>query len=144
MSDSLQENVVSIETYEQMRRRPIDGPAAQTLREVGRLTSDRLETLLERMMDRVDDALFERAEKAESNMLQTRYFDAMRELRIIRRDISADFIALFTTAFSEGIPRSSESGGLDLDWDSEGTGMGLVREVEDGDRCFSPRPCRYE
>ncbi|UCE77504.1 MAG: DUF1631 domain-containing protein [Gammaproteobacteria bacterium] len=126
MSDSLQKNVVNIEAYEQMRRRPIDGPGAQTLREVGRLTSDRLETLLERMMDRVDDALFERAEKAENNMLQTRYFDAMRELRIIRRDISEDFIALFTTWFNEGIPRSSASGGLALDWDSEGPGIGLV------------------
>ncbi len=124
MSDSVKKNVVSIEAYEQMRRSPIDGPGADSLREAGRLTTERLKALLERMMDRVDDALFERAEKAENNMLQTRYFDAMRELRIIRRDISEDFIALFTTWFNEGIPRSMETGGLDLDWDSPA--MGLV------------------
>jgi len=109
MSDSVKKNVVSIEAYEQTRRSPIDGPGADSLREAGRLTTERLKALLERMMDRVDDALFERAEKAENNMLQTRYFDAMRELRIIRSDISEDFIALFTTWFNEGMPRSMET-----------------------------------
>ena len=126
MPDSVQKNVVSLEAYEQMRRSPIDGPGAQSLREAGRLTTDRLNTLLERMMDRVDDALFERAEKAENNMLQTRYFDAMRELRLIRRDISEDFITLFTTWFNEGIPRDKETGGLELDWENDSPAMGLV------------------
>ena len=126
MSDPVQKNVVSIEAYEQMRRSPMDGPGAQSLREAGRLTTDRLNTLLERMMDRVDDALFERAEKAENNMLQTRYFDAMRELRLIRRDISEHFITLFTTWFNEGIPRDKETGGLELDWENDSPAMGLV------------------
>ncbi len=130
MSDLSPKNVVSFETYEQMRRAPMDGPGAESLREAGRLTTDRLRTLLERMMDRVDDALFERAEKAESNMLQTRYFDAMRELRIIRREISEDFASLFAKCFNEGIPRNQESCGLDLSWEGDSPAMGLV-ETDD-------------
>ena len=99
MSDSMQKNVVSLESYGQLRRSLDDTPEKRVLREAARLASDRLQALIERMMDRVDDALFERAEKAENNALQTRYFDAMRELRIVRQDIEQDFISLFVSGF---------------------------------------------
>lgn len=78
------------------------------------------------MMDSVDDALFSRAEKAENNMIQTQYFDAMRELRIIRKDIENDFLTRFKTHFDRGIPRpSSETGIAGLDSDG-GSDLGLV------------------
>jgi hypothetical protein len=126
MSNSSPENVVNLDAYEQMRRAPVDGPGAQPLREAGRLATDRLQILLERMMDRVDDALFERAEKAENNSLQTCYFDAMRELRIIRGDISTDFMSLFTRWFSEGVPRERQESNLDLSWEADTPTIGLV------------------
>lgn len=44
-----------------------------------------------RMMDKVDDALFAMADKAESNTLQTTYFEAMRELRIKRPGMESEF-----------------------------------------------------
>ena len=43
------------------------------------------------MMDRVDDALFELAEKADNNNTQSVYFEAMREVRIQRSGIEAKF-----------------------------------------------------
>lgn len=114
MSDSMQKNVVSLESYGQLRRGLDDTPEKRVLREAARLASDRLHALIERMMDRVDDALFERAEKAENNALQTRYFDAMRELRIVRQDIEQDFISLFVSGFDSGLCQNIADTELEL------------------------------
>lgn len=51
-----------------------------------------LNGLLAKMLDGADDALFELADKAQSPVQQTQYFDAMRELRIKRRGVEARFI----------------------------------------------------
>jgi hypothetical protein len=126
MSDTAKENVVSLDDYGQMRRGLGNGPGTQALREVRDLASNRLKEHVGRMMEKVDDALFARAEKAESNMAQTRYFDAMRELRIIRQDIEDDFIAGFNARFNQGVPRpgqGSQSFSLNFEDDSA---LGLV------------------
>ncbi|MGD8854026.1 MAG: DUF1631 family protein, partial [Gammaproteobacteria bacterium] len=106
MSSSERKNVISMQSHGQLRRGVKGSPEARVLREAVRLASDLLRTIIARMMDKVDDALFERAEKAESHALQIRYFDAMRELRIVRGDIEETFVALFTAAFTDGIPRN--------------------------------------
>ncbi len=51
------------------------------------LANGRLMSLSRHMLDQVDDALFERAERAENNAVQTAFFDAMREVRLQRREI---------------------------------------------------------
>ena len=43
------------------------------------------------MFDQADDALFDMADRAASNMDQNIYFDAMRELRIKRRGMEMEF-----------------------------------------------------
>ena len=91
MSDSIKIIVFSIEDYGQIRR-SISGPGSKALRVIRDQATSSLETYIEVMLDSVDDALFSRAEKAESNMIQTQYFDAMRELRIIRKDIENDLL----------------------------------------------------
>lgn len=63
---------------------------------LGRI-SDRLEALFEN----VDDALFDMAEKAESNMLQTHYFDGMRELRRKRQLVERLFNEGLRNKFAE-------------------------------------------
>ena len=126
MSDTAKENVVNLDDYGQMRRGLGSGPGTQALREVRDLASNRLKQHVGRMMEKIDDALFARAEKAESNMVQTRYFDAMRELRIIRQDIEDDFIAGFNARFNQGVPRpgqGSQSFNLNFEDDSA---LGLV------------------
>ncbi|MCO6412022.1 MAG: DUF1631 domain-containing protein [Thiogranum sp.] len=127
MSDRTEKNIVNLEDYGQIRRGLGNGPGCQALRDAHKLASERLRHLIEHMMDKVDDALFSRAEKAENNMAQTQYFDAMRELRIIRKDIEEDFTALLTTRFNKGVPRSTEmSGSLSLSWDEGNSELGLV------------------
>ncbi len=58
-----------------------------------------LSTLLKRMLDNADDTLFELADKAESNVLQSSYFDAMRELRMQREVIENRFSQYIETGF---------------------------------------------
>lgn len=50
--------------------------------------AERIQTLF----DRADDTFFDLADKAESNTIQTLYFDAMRQLRMDRKDIEQRFI----------------------------------------------------
>ena len=126
MSDFANENVVNLDDYGQMRRGFGNGPGTQALREIRDLASSRLKQHVSRMMEKVDDALFARAEKAENNMAQTTYFDAMREMRIIREDIEEDFIAGFNSRFNQGVPRnkgSSESLSLSFE---DNPSIGLV------------------
>lgn len=67
---------------------------------------------LAEMFDHVDDALFDAADKAESNKIQALFFDGMRELRIQRPHIERDFhqklsmrFQLFIDSFS---PKQAE------------------------------------
>ena len=125
MSESIKKNVVNLGDYGQIRR-SISGPGSKALRVIRDQAASMLGKHIGTLMDSVDDALFSRAEKAESNMVQTRYFDAMREMRIIRKDIESDFSVNFLGNFDRGIPRVSTEAGfanLNLDGDSD---VGLV------------------
>ncbi|TCK18981.1 uncharacterized protein DUF1631 [Thiogranum longum] len=126
MSNSSRKKVVSLEDYGQIRRSIGSGPGSKALRIIRDQSLSTLEKHIETMLDSVDDALFSRAEKAESNMVQTQYFDAMRELRIIRKDIEGDFLTQFKSHFDRGIPRPSlqnSTSGLGMDGDSD---LGLI------------------
>ena len=128
MSESTNRNVVNLEEFGQMRRGLGSGAGTQALRGVRELATATLTRDLARMMEKIDDALFARAEKAENNTAQTQYFDAMRELRIIRKDIEEDFLSRFQNQFNQGIPRASQfSAGFSLNWeDDDASDMGLV------------------
>ena len=126
MSESIKKNVVNLEDYGQIRRSISAGPGSKALRAIRDQATASLNKSIETMLDSVDDALFSRAEKAENNMAQTQYFDAMRELRIIRKDIENDFISNFKQHFDCGIPRPASQGGLpDLNLEGE-SDLGLV------------------
>ncbi|MEA3242597.1 MAG: DUF1631 family protein, partial [Pseudomonadota bacterium] len=128
MSDSTIRNVVNLEDFGQMRRGLGSGAGAQALRGIRELATATLTRDLAQMMEKIDDTLFARAEKAENNMSQTQYFDAMRELRIIRKDIEADFLSRFHDQFNQGVPRASQlSTSFSLNWeDDDESGLGLV------------------
>lgn len=117
-------NVVNLGDFGQLKKViDNDGPAGRTLRECKELAAKRLRTAIERMMEKVDDALFSRAEKAENNQSQTMYFDAMRELRIIRNDIEEAFLIDYRARFDRGMPRSSSlENGIKLNWESDDGG----------------------
>ncbi|HFD81010.1 MAG TPA: DUF1631 domain-containing protein [Gammaproteobacteria bacterium] len=120
MSDTAKTNVVNLESYGQRQRVPGNSPAGSALRAVRQLALENLRGQIERVMEKVDDALFARAEKAENNMAQTRYFDAMRELRIIRKDIEEDFVAKFGSDFDQGIPRQVDNtASFSVNWEDD-------------------------
>ncbi|KMQ73973.1 DUF1631 domain-containing protein [Marinobacter subterrani] len=60
-----------------------------------------LKSVLGRFFDRADDALFELADKAGSNLDQTAYFDAMRELRLRRKSMVVSILQYVSQAFNE-------------------------------------------
>ncbi len=60
-----------------------------------------LDTLLSEFFDGSDDALFNMADKAGSNQEQTAYFDAMRELRLRRKNMSLAILQWVSRAFNE-------------------------------------------
>lgn len=84
---------------------------------------------LQDMFDKIDDALFELAEKATSNCEQNIFFESMREVRLKRIDTEAQyadlfgngFVALFNqtgssseTAFTQNASEPSVDSGLSL------------------------------
>ncbi|MFO7993988.1 MAG: DUF1631 domain-containing protein [Marinobacter sp.] len=71
--------------------------------------------------DRADDALFELADKAATNQDQTAYFDAMRELRLRRKNMTVSVLQYVSRAFNEigSFRPAGGSGSLDeVDQDS--------------------------
>lgn len=54
---------------------------------------------LQTLFDEVDDALFDMAERAESNQEQSLYFEAMRDLRLKRQGIERTFADRFAGGF---------------------------------------------
>lgn len=61
--------------------------------------AEQIRQLLRPVFENADDALFELAERAESNQGQGRFFDAMRELRLKRQRLEMAFIQGYSEAF---------------------------------------------
>ena len=77
------------------------------------LTLKRSHDLASTLLDNVDDALFDLAEKAESNAAQTQFFDGMREVRKRRpllERLLGEQVARNFNDFASGQPRVSRSG----------------------------------
>jgi hypothetical protein len=127
MSETVKKNIVNLEEYGQMRRGLGTGAGTKALRTIRELAASNLTHHIGRMMEKIDDALFARAEKAENNIIQTQYFDAMREMRIVRKDIEEDFINGFHSRFNQGVPRqTSDSESFNLNWDDDDSSLSLV------------------
>jgi hypothetical protein len=78
------------------------------------LTLKRSHDLAATLLDNVDDALFDLAEKAESNAAQTQFFDGMREIRKRRPLLERLFgeqVARNFNEFASGHPRATRASG---------------------------------
>jgi len=60
-----------------------------------------LQNLLRDLFDKVDDAMFELADKADNNQDQNLYFDSMREVRIRRRAMETAFFRHIDIGFAQ-------------------------------------------
>ncbi len=97
----------SVVPFSRNREPKFDMPAnsGQILRECRDRFDRQLRPLVQRMFESADDTLFQYADKATNNTLQATYFDAMRELRLQRREMEGRFQHSLSQAF-----RSFEQG----------------------------------
>ena len=66
------------------RRRVADARAHELVATCRSHVADTLPRLMQELFEHVDDELYQLADKSASDVLQTRYFDSMRELRKLR------------------------------------------------------------
>src|SRR5690625_3395990 len=81
-------NIVDLGAHQDPRNERV-GNLLESVRDT---SVQQLKTLGDGMFERVDDALFDLAEKAENNAVQTQYFDGMREVRKKRALVERRFL----------------------------------------------------
>ncbi|HET8899099.1 MAG TPA: DUF1631 domain-containing protein [Rhodanobacteraceae bacterium] len=95
-------------------RQPTDERGGELLRAVRGIATTRSQALISSLFENVDDALFDLAEKAESNAVQTQYFDGMREVRKKRQLVERmfiDYVGRSVIEFANAAPASTADGG---------------------------------
>jgi len=65
--------------------------ATEVIEDCRKIMNSRLKALIHNLLDNTDDALFELADKAETNTIQCKYFDSMRIVRFKRQEIEDAF-----------------------------------------------------
>ncbi len=103
------------------------GLAISRLRE---LLRPALTDRLKRVLDHVDDAFFDLADKAENNQQQMVYFDAMRELRLKSKVIEGDFVAWVMKDFEHYLNPAILRRRADKDSSHENEQLSLVETDE--------------
>lgn len=86
------------------RNGPRPAPTSGLLQECRHRVSDHLGRYMADTLERLDDALFARAGKG----AQSRYFDAIREVRLKKDTLQERFLEQVAGGFLHGIPRSSD------------------------------------
>lgn len=120
--------VVHMNEYERSRKGPDQRRTNELLRACRDQAKQHLCEAVGRMLDKVDDALFGLAEKAENNTIQSQYFDAMREVRIKRSEMERIFQTALIDGFNNAVaPPSPDSTGSR---DTESLELDLVSDNE--------------
>ena len=83
------------------QRMTLDAQATALVADCRVTVGDSLRRLLQAMFDRLDDALYETADKAESHNVQFHYLDAMRDMRKQRASIESVFLGRSLDRFDE-------------------------------------------
>ena len=89
--------------------------SANLISECRNMASEKLAKSLSDMMGRVDDALFELAEKAQNNIEQSHYFDAMRDVRLKRANIESGFRKQLIERCNLDAPSTAEQMNVPMD-----------------------------
>ncbi len=100
-----QSKVVKIADHEASRQNRRKRDSRAILDECQKLAVERLVRAFPIMMDKVDDALFDRVNQSESAADHSVYFDTMREMRLKRSDINAEFKKRFGELSQEVVQR---------------------------------------
>ncbi len=118
MSDTNHRNVVHFDKHGKA-----DHQGASLISECRNMASEKLAGSLSDMMGRVDDALFELAEKAENNIEQSHYFDAMRDVRLKRASIESEFRKQLIERCNLDTPPEAEAAAPQVD-----SGLSLIED----------------
>ena len=101
------DNVISFEqSADGARRRIADSRSKQIVGAIHNLLDEILPRLMQDLFERLDDELYALADSSGNDALQSRYFEAMRELRVLRESIEHEFhhsrVREFETFWSRG------------------------------------------
>ena len=91
MADKISGNIVQIQDYAGLTKKSGPSNSSRLLQDCRNTVLERTADALARAMDNVDDSLFALADKASNNTLQIHYFDAMREIRLKRKEIETSY-----------------------------------------------------
>jgi len=87
------DNIISFEqTADSARRRVADTKHKHLLASIRIKLLETLPRLMQDLFEHLDDELYELADKSANDMLQTRYFEAMRELRKLRESVEQSYV----------------------------------------------------
>ncbi|MFV1984661.1 MAG: DUF1631 family protein, partial [Thiohalomonadales bacterium] len=86
---SADNKIVSIHSMIAENNKPFN--ATEVIEVCRKIMNKRLKVLVHNLFDNTDDALFELADKAETNSIQCQYFDSMRVVRFQRQEIEDAF-----------------------------------------------------
>ncbi len=86
-----QDKVVKITDHEATRQNRRKRDSRALLDASQKLAVEHLVRAFPAMLDKVDDALFDRVNQSENAADHNVYFDTMREMRLKRQDINAEF-----------------------------------------------------
>lgn len=125
----VRDNVISFDQTLGGARRKLGEAKVQELITACRAhLQETLPRLMQELFEHIDDELYQLADKSASDVLQTRYFDAMRELRKLRESIDQDFLANQTGHFDafwrQPLPAQAEAA------EDAGDELSLVDEDE--------------
>ncbi|MCK5362784.1 MAG: DUF1631 family protein, partial [Gammaproteobacteria bacterium] len=100
-----QNKVVKMADHEASRQNRRKRDSRVILDECQKLAVEHLARAFPTMLDKVDDALFDRVNQSENAADHSVYFDTMREMRLKRSDIDAEFKKRFGELSEEVIQR---------------------------------------
>lgn len=86
--------------------------------------------LVDGLFDNIDDALFDLAEKSETNQAQTRYFEGMREVRRKRRLVERVFLDEVSQRFGSYSRGELKAPSSELDSSTAGGVLSIVEDEE--------------
>lgn len=102
----------------------------EPLKRVRELAKVQIAVILGNMFDNADDALFELADKATSNVDQTMYFDSMREVRIKREGMESAFLQRVQDGFRQLNQPDEAAGSKEMESGLDGDSLSLIRDDE--------------
>ena len=117
-----------------LQQRQIGAPGSERLGDLMKLVRSislkRINGLVGTLFENVDDALFDLAERAGSNAIQTEFFEGMREVRKKRQLVERMFQEHATRAFAEFADGNLRPAKSDVMPQANGSGLSLVDDVE--------------